>query len=509
MSCSAAGPGVDVGVLGAAVVASALTSCSGGGSGSGAADADETGTTTAATTARTTTVPPSPTEAPTTTTAPATTTAPVTTIDPVPRRLTGALAPVLGATIGSVGFAEPEPDCLGPAVEALPRPARHTVDRLVGDPDVWADLDGDDRYPVVVAYLACVEADVLANFVVIATLRTIDRMDCVTNLSGRGIGREVLASSLAYGDGFDDLPPAAVDGLTAAAVACVPDPAWWVEDEAHVLTQNGTAPADARCVAAAYVRGLGIEAVVRRRILTFDFVAASPEQLAALDLPGRCSMQAPAPILDLGVVPGDCVSGFGQGARSVAVVRCDQAHNGEIVSTVDLSTVTPSWPGIQALVEEAGRRCAADVAPLVADRTGYGAGWDLPDRWSWESSARTLTCVLVQDDFASWTGPSGIVPTTPVAVGPPAPGETVSDFDRVPVGTCLRFITPTAADAAMGGRGRRLRRVALRRALPHLLAHRRTGRSVPRGGAGRRRRLRRLRGRLLDVRRSLGRSSRG
>ena len=42
------------------------------------------------------------------------------------------------------------------------------------------------------------------------------------------------------------------------------------------------------------------------------------------------------------------------------------------------------------------------------------------------------------------------MPTTPVAVGPPAPGETVSDFDRVPLGTCLRFITPTAADAAMG-----------------------------------------------------------
>jgi hypothetical protein len=433
------------------VVATALTSCSGGGSGPGARDVTETALATAAdsappatSTAAPTTAAESTTEAPTE--APSTTASPTTT-DPVPGELTVALAPLLGSTIGSFGFAEPEPDCLGPAVDALPRSARHTVERLIGDPDVWAALDGDDRYPVLVAYLACVDADVLANYVVIATLRTIDRVGCVRNLWGRGIEPAVLASSLAYGDGFDDLPPAAVDGLTAAAVACVPDPAWWIEDEASVLAENGTAPADARCVATAYVDELGIEAVIRRRILTFDFVAASPDQLAAIDLPGRCAMEAPSPIVDLGVVPGDCVTGFGQGAGSVVVVRCDQHHNGEIVSSLDLTTVAPAWPGAQALVEDAARRCAADITPLVADRTGYGAGWDLPDRWSWESSARTLTCVLVQDDFASWAGPSGIVPTTPVAGAPPAPGERVTDFGAIPIGTCVRFLTPTPADA--------------------------------------------------------------
>ena len=157
----------------------------------------------------------------------------------------------------------------------------------------------------------------------------------------------------------------------------------------------------------------------------------------------------PSPIVDLGVVPGHCVAGFGQGARSMVVVPCDQTHDGEVdldPRPHDRGAVVAGDPGagrgggssLQRRHHPAGRRShglrrrLGRARPVVV-----------------ESSAWTLTCVLVRDDFTSWTGPSGIVPTTPADVGPPAPGETISDFDRVPVGTCLRFLTPTSPGAAM------------------------------------------------------------
>ena len=302
---------------------------------------------------------------------------------------------------------------------------------IVEDPAIWEELAGDARLPIARAYLACTEQDVLTNFVLLATLRAPEQIGCVRHALGGPVPAEAVAASLAFGHGFDDLAPELVDTLTAAAVSCLPDPQWWLDDEAFLLEQNGATPDDVRCVAAAYVENLGVEAIARRRILTLDFVPATPPQLERLDLPTRCGVRMPMAVVDLGVRPGDCVTGFGQGARATIVVDCAQDHNGEIVSLKDLAAVFPGWPGAKDLGAAAERQCLADIAAVVDDRTGYAAGWDFPDRASWEASARALTCVLIKSDLSSWTGPSGLVPMAATTT------STTSPTTAAPTGTTL------------------------------------------------------------------------
>jgi hypothetical protein len=126
-----------------------------------------------------------------------------------------------------------------------------------------------------------------------------------------------------------------------------------------------------------------------------------------------------------------------------------------VVSIADLAVAFPQWPGMATLRSEAERRCGADVGALVGNRSGYAAGWDIPDRTSWEASAHTLTCVLIKPGFASWTGPTGLVPTPSTVVvvttttTAPAPVAVVSNINEVAVGQCF-VDDPGLADGDLG-----------------------------------------------------------
>ncbi|MET0711750.1 MAG: septum formation family protein [Jiangellaceae bacterium] len=361
------------------------------------------------------------------------TSAPPTTLGRPTGDLMAALNATFGESIGSAGFVEPDGPCFAAAIEGLPPDAADAVDGLVQDRVTFDDLSDEDAGAVAAAYVGCVEPDVLRNFLVISTTRAVDQLSCISDAWTDVVRPEAVASSLAFGHGLDDLLPDVVEEMSAATVACVPDPEWWIEDEAFLLTQNGVEAETASCVASAVIAEHGVDPVVTRRILTLDFVPLDEKAFAELDLPGQCALQPP-PITQLSAEPGDCLAGFGGGTAATGVIVCDQPHNAEVVSVKDLSAVLDTWPGARVLRSAAEQQCATDVEALSGDLTGYMAGWDVPGRTAWEQGARSLTCALVQPDYATWTGPSGLVPETPSTTMAQAPTTRAPTATTLPPG---------------------------------------------------------------------------
>ena len=103
-----------------------------------------------------------------------------------------------------------------------------------------ASVDRDGANEVLSAYLGCVEPERLRQWLVLSVLSGPRR----AAVRQRGwedlLTPDVIASSVAYGDGLDDLDPALVEQLTATAAACVPDRQWWIDDLALDLEGSTT-----------------------------------------------------------------------------------------------------------------------------------------------------------------------------------------------------------------------------------------------------------------------------
>ena len=218
---------------------------------------------------------------------------------------------------------------------------------------------------------------------------------------------------MAHGRGLDDIPTDVVAEMASKAVDCEPDRQWWV-DEIIIrkqIPQQLTAE-QIECAAARYVDVLGIDEVIRRRILGVHLLVFRVDDENALDLAVQCG------ITDLGLLPvpnwqpGTCLTFSAE--DGVAETSCDQPHEAEIYSVYDVDQT--DWPGHDSIKEEAGQRCRADAEAIQTPAEGYGLDSTSPDRALWERGRRQIACVVIRADRQSWTGPSGLVP----AQDPPA-----------------------------------------------------------------------------------------
>jgi len=268
--------------------------------------------------------------------------------------------------VSGTGFAEPDVACLDAAVEALAPSARAAVDALVRDPSLFHSLSDQDAELIALAYVGCVETDVLARFIAVVTTRAVEQVPCIADAWAGFVTPAAIASSLAYGDGLDDLPDDVVNGMALAAAACVPDREWWIDDEAFLLTQEGLDATKASCVTRLLVGTLGVAPIIRRRVLTLDLWPVA--ELERLDFVGLCHVTMPAAAA-LGAQPGACLTGFGAGSENTHAIDCTQPHNAEVVTVTDLTGEFPTWPGAQVLRTTAADRCLADVHALSGDLT--------------------------------------------------------------------------------------------------------------------------------------------
>ena len=235
-----------------------------------------------------------------------------------------------------------------------------------------------------IAYVGCADFDQLLFILAMATMNSLDAAPCVAAGWSGVLTPQVLASSLAYGAGLDDLPPATVGPLVDATLRCMSGGPgwtdWWIEDVVLELDGvTGIPPSAAECIATNYVRELGIERVVERRVLTLPVLTLNAVDLAAIDASG-CGADLAPPALTLGQV-GDCLADVFRTAVW-PVVACTSPHNGEILDVTDLSGVVTEWPGWSAMNDRGRRVCAAaaDAARATAESAADRAFtvWWLP-----------------------------------------------------------------------------------------------------------------------------------
>jgi hypothetical protein len=343
-----------------------------------------------------------------------TTTPTATTVDTsAGKALIDALGPVLGASIGvgEDGFAQPDVACVDAAVAALDPSARGAVDQLIAEPSLFDSVDDDLAEAIALAYVGCVDDGSLRESLIMVTGAD-EFMPCLA-ASWPAIEPEAIAASFARGHGLNDLPAGVVDVMTMITATCVPDRQWWIDDEALQLVQRGFDPLRASCIASAVVDAFGVGPVIKRRVLTLElYYPVDLDELDRLDLRERCDAALPRlPHLD--APPGTCLAGLGPAPGEAVAVACEEPHNAEVVSLVDLGAEYPVWPGVEVLVAAAGPRCLAELQAAGADLEAHGAASDLPGRAYWEQGLRLLTCALVRPGLASWSGPAGPIP--PVA----------------------------------------------------------------------------------------------
>ena len=168
---------------------------------------------------------------------------------------------------------------------------------------------------------------------------------------------------------------ALVEQLTATAAACVPDRQWWIDDVAIDLEGDDLTADEASCVAIAYVDVLGVNEVIRRRILTIPPARravrrrGAPRSPTALrGLAGQCSWHSWTRRWER-ASPGSAA-----GPTSTAVIDCAAAHNSEVVAVHDLGAEYATWPGMQTLRDKTITQCPADVEALPVDAADYIAG---------------------------------------------------------------------------------------------------------------------------------------
>ena len=327
------------------------------------------------------------------------------------------LGGVIGLALGSGNLPPADAACLGPRLDELGPSGLAAVEGMQADPINRLGVDPDAAEAVFLAFLSCLGQPALLSSLSLAVLRPPPAaLPCVNEQWTGLVDADAIVSSLAHGHGLDDLEPGLADELAEAAEPCLGDDEWWIEEISLRLSDLDAVQAD--CVAARYVDVLGARAVIRQRILTLPLSTVTADDAAALDLSSRCGVpDADAP-RTLGANLGDCLTGFGQGTAATTISSCEDDHNAEVIEVDDLTDDVPSWPGAQELRHAAERQCVAAAEAIPGDTSDWAAGWDLPGRQTWERGGRTLTCVLIKPEYASWRGPSGLSPASVDATTP-------------------------------------------------------------------------------------------
>ncbi len=335
---------------------------------------------------------------------------------------------------GRLGLPSPEADCFAREVDAATPSAKRAAEQLVAEPAAWQELPDQDVHSLVLAYVGCADRDEMLALLALNALRSTDAPPCVAEAwAETDLTAEVVADSLVYGAGLSDLPDPLVDDLIAAARPCLPDDEWWVESLALVLNQQGLPPQQAECVAAAYISSVGVEELMRRRILTVPALALTPEQQAAVDVGGRCSTMVSWPFSGPPATAiAECVADFNAPDRPSTVVPCDQPHNMEAFAVEDLSDTLDEWPGARGLIQRTSELCEAEALQAIANRPELVLGTYQPSRMHWLMGNRRVGCAILRADGQPFTAPSGVLVQPTVAPFPSlVAGQCFVDADLV------------------------------------------------------------------------------
>jgi hypothetical protein len=147
-------------------------------------------------------------------------------------------------------------------------------------------IEDEDALEVATPFLGCPDDGALTNTVGLGVLSVIDQLACANRAWADLLTVEMVASSLAYGHGLDDLAPEDVGDLAAAAAACVPDRQWWIDDLAIDLDREFEVEV-AGCVAIAFVDVVGVDEIIRRRLLTVALWSIPRADIDRMDLGRR------------------------------------------------------------------------------------------------------------------------------------------------------------------------------------------------------------------------------
>jgi hypothetical protein len=143
---------------------------------------------------------------------------------------------------------------------------------------------------------------------------------------------------------------------------------------------------------------IGTQLALSAAVLAFAATSAPPATSAGK--PAKAAR--PAEVTWDKVRAGDCLQGelleFGNGAGlpdTVTSVPCRQPHLGEVVFTGDAWPVTQVYPGFEATMDQADRRCARELT-TYEDRkykTAFTYESEEPDGDDWAGGDRSLLCI--------------------------------------------------------------------------------------------------------------------
>jgi hypothetical protein len=348
---------------------------------------------------------------------------------------------VTAMTRGRLALVAPDADCVEAATAELPARGRRALAALIDDPFGGRTADPAAVEQVLAALLGCMEPDSLRMAVVLSVLK-MNEVGCVVDAWRPFLTADSVAASLAHGDLLDDLPADVVDAMASAAAACGPDRRWWIDDVIfRDELQLDLPDHELECIAARYVDVIGVEEVIRRRVLDAPLLALPPELEARLDLSGQCDVDESGRF-DLFVAGvGACVTGARDGTAVAAVTACDQPHDAEVFAVHDIAADHPTWPGVRAIIDTAEARCTADPDAIAGDPGNHSFLWIHPLRRTWEQGDRTVLCLIVHEGEGEWDAPSGLVPSATVPSTTTAAPTTTSapSGTRVPVGAREMF----------------------------------------------------------------------
>ncbi|MFD3522623.1 septum formation family protein [Streptomyces sp. NPDC058653] len=159
---------------------------------------------------------------------------------------------------------------------------------------------------------------------------------------------------------------------------------------------------------------------------------------------------------------GGCIereSDWEIGAREVAVVPCEDAHWGEVVSyepliSAESTYLTRTYPGADQAVALARFRCELRLARLGDEGEGLAVSYTVPPKEVWNTGvgsplgAEYTTCVVHRADNGAMTEEDR-VPLNITGGGAPALMDTFSQFvrDNAPVGSCVQTKKDLSAES--------------------------------------------------------------
>ena len=258
------------------------------------------------------------------------------------------------------------------------------------------------------AFVDCAGIGAVVNMLALDTINSTEAGPCIAQAWSGVLTTDAIASSIVdVLGGLDDLPPDVVGRLVTGVMSCMPAEQgwtnWWIDDiRLEIERRHGVTPEQAHCVATNFVRRLGVERAVERRVLTIPVLALSDADLTAIDLTG-CGAAIMLPPLTPGVV-GDCLAATDTDATRVA---CDTPHEYEVIHLPD---VTDTHAGMARTPGPVGTRGCGLPSGRGGRRGGTrhtrsGCTGGRRARVAWERGSRAIVCAVGPADNGVWTAP--------------------------------------------------------------------------------------------------------